>query len=106
MFLKRRSACMHRLDALLEILGPDWIAAVGSAMTITILHFLSRWPDPRQLIRLGRSRLTQWLHRQSRGQCGSEQADSIVKAAHSTIRLWGHEGMDFEALSRPIRNRF
>ena len=100
--VKRRSACMHRLDALLEILGPDWIAAVGSAMTITILHFLSRWPDPRQVIRLGRSRLTQWLHRQSRGQWGSEHADSIVKAAQATIRLWGHEGMDFEALAADI----
>lgn len=100
--VKRRSACMHRLDALLEILGPDWIAAVGSAMTITILHFLSRWPDPRQVIRLGRSRLTQWLHRQSRGKWGSEQADSIVNAAHATISLWGNEGMDFEALAADI----
>lgn len=100
--VKRRSACMHRLDAMLEILGPDWIAAVGSAMTITILHFLSRWPDPRQVIRLGRSRLTQWLHRQSRGKWGSEHADSIVKAAQATIRLWGQDGMDFEALAADI----
>ena len=61
---------MHRLDALLEILGPDWIAAVGSAMTITILHLLSRWPDPHQVIRLGRSRLALWLRRQSRGKWG------------------------------------
>lgn len=100
--VKRRSACMHRLDALLEILGPDWIAAVGSAMTITIFHLLSRWPDPRQVIRLGRSRLMQWLRRQSRGKWGAKQADAIVNAAQATIRLWGQEGMDFGALAADI----
>jgi hypothetical protein len=93
---------MHRLDALLEILGPDWIAAVGSAMTITMLHLLSRWPDPHQVIRLGRSRLALWLGRQSRGKWGAEQAEAIIQAAQATIRLWGHDGMDFGALAADI----
>jgi hypothetical protein len=31
----RRTACMQRLDALPEILGPDWVAALGSDMTQT-----------------------------------------------------------------------
>jgi transposase len=100
--VKRRSACMHRLDALLEILGPDWIVAVGSAMTITMLHLLSRWPDPHQVIRLGRSRLALWLRRQSRGKWGAEQAEAIIQAAQATIRLWGHDGMDFGALAADI----
>src|SRR6478609_5892971 len=34
----RRTACMARLDALLEILGPAWIAALGSDMTLTTLR--------------------------------------------------------------------
>ena len=93
---------MHRLDALLEILGPDWIAAVGSAMTITMLHLLSRWPDPHQVIRLGSARLALWLRRQSRDKWGAEQAEAIIQAAQATFRLWGHDGMDFGALAADI----
>ncbi|HEX3540370.1 MAG TPA: transposase, partial [Acidimicrobiales bacterium] len=31
----RRSTCMQRLDCLLELLGPAWVAAIGSDMTLT-----------------------------------------------------------------------
>jgi hypothetical protein len=42
--VRRRTACMQRLDALLEILGPDWVAALGSDMTQTAFKFLAGWP--------------------------------------------------------------
>ena len=45
----RRTACMARLDALLEILGPAWIAALGSDMTLTALRFLARYANPVQV---------------------------------------------------------
>ncbi|MGO9507421.1 MAG: IS110 family transposase, partial [Mycobacterium sp.] len=53
----RRTACMARLDALLEILGPAWIAALGSDMTLTALRFLARYANPVQVKRLGKARL-------------------------------------------------
>ena len=45
---------MARLDALLEILGPAWIAALGSDMTLTALRFLARYANPVQVKRLGK----------------------------------------------------
>ena len=53
----RRTACMARRDALLEILGPAWIAALGSDMTLTALRFLARYANPVQVKRLGKARL-------------------------------------------------
>jgi Transposase len=44
--VRRRTACMQRLDALLEILGPDWVAALGSDMTQTAFKFLAGWANP------------------------------------------------------------
>src|SRR6185369_12161917 len=41
-------------NALLEILGPAWIAALGSDMTLTALRFLARYANPVQVKRLGR----------------------------------------------------
>jgi len=100
--VKRRTTCMQRLDALLEILGPDLFAALGSAMTITILHFLSRWPDPRQVLKLGKSRLSRWLYRQSHGKWGDAKAEMILSAARRALQLWGSTGIDFEALGADI----
>lgn len=37
----RRTTSMARLDALLEIMGPAWVAALGSDMSLTALRF---WP--------------------------------------------------------------
>jgi transposase len=51
--VRRRTACMQRLDALLEILGPDWVAALGSDMTQTAFKFLAGWANPHQVKRLG-----------------------------------------------------
>lgn len=55
--VRRRTSCMQRLDALLEILGPDWVAALGSDMTQTAFKFLAGWANPHQVKRLGRARL-------------------------------------------------
>jgi transposase len=37
----RRTSSMARLDALLEILGPAWVSALGSDMSLTALRFLA-----------------------------------------------------------------
>ena len=44
---------MQRLDALLEILGPDWVAALGSDMTQTAFKFLAGWANPHQAQAVG-----------------------------------------------------
>ena len=102
--VRRRVTCTQRLDALLEILGPDWICALGTVMSATVLQFLSRWSDPHQVLRLGRRRLTDWLVRQSHGHWREQKAEAILNAARATLKLWGTEGMDFAALGADNRS--
>jgi transposase len=98
----RRSTCMQRLDALLELLGPAWVAAIGSDMTKTAFRFLTVYADPHQVKRLGRARLARWFARCSRGAWGDERAGEVVAAAEATLALWGDEGLDFVALADDI----
>ena len=100
----RRTACMARLDALLEILGPAWIAALGSDMTLTALRFLARYANPVQVKRLGKARLAAFFRRSSRQAWADERADAIIEAAATTLRLWGADGgeLDFDALAADI----
>lgn len=98
----RRSTSMARLDALLEIMGPAWIAALGSDMTMTALRFLSRYGDPRKVKRLGKTRLAEFLSRSSRRAWGPERAAALMAAAEATLGLWGEDGMDFDELAADI----
>ena len=98
----RRSACMHRLDALLEILGPDWVAALGSDMTQTAFRFLTQWAHPHRVKRLGRARLGRWFQTQTRKAWGPRRADAVVGAAEATLALWGDDGLDWDELAADI----
>lgn len=100
--VRRRSQCMHRLDALLELLGPAWVAALGSDMTQTAFKFLATWANPHQVKRLGRARLARWFQHETRKAWGEKRADAVVSAAEATLALWGPEGLDYEALAADI----
>lgn len=98
----RRTTSMARLDALLEILGPAWVAAIGSDMSLTALRFLARYGDPRKVKKLGKARLAEFFRRSSRGAWHHERAQAVMDAVDATLRLWGPEGMDFDALAADI----
>ena len=98
----RRTTSMARLDALLEILGPAWVAAIGSDMSLTALRFLARYGDPRKVKRLGAARLADFFRRSSRGAWNHERAAVVIEAAEATLRLWGVDGMDFDELAADI----
>jgi hypothetical protein len=100
----RRTAAMARLDALLEILGPAWIAALGSDMTLTALRFLARYASPVRVKRLGKARLAAFFRHSSRRAWGDERAAAVIEAAQTTLRLWGPDGggLDFDALAADI----
>jgi hypothetical protein len=93
---------MHRLDSLLELLGPQWIEALGSDMTPTVFRFLTRWANPYHVKRMGKARLGRWFQRQTRKAWGDQRAAEVVAAAETTLALWGQDGLDFEALAADI----
>jgi transposase len=100
--VKRRTAVLARLDALTELLGPAWYAALGSNYGIAALEFLTRYADPHAVIRLGRARLGRFLIRHSRGAWRDDHAEALVTAARETLALWGADGMDFAELADDI----
>lgn len=91
--VKRRTTCLARVDALLEILGPQWHAAFSADLANkTPLQFLAAgYADPHTVKRLGRARLTRFIHRHSRGAWGEPLANAILAAAQASIDLWGDE---------------
>ena len=99
--VKRRTATLARLGALLEILGPAWVGILSSNMGKTALRFLAHYADPYQVKRLGRVRLGRFLYRHSRGAWGEEHADQLLAAAAETLALWGDE-LDYPDLSDDI----
>lgn len=99
--IKRRTTSFARLDALLEILGPAWVGALGSNLSKTALLFLSHYADPYQVIRLGRARLTRFLYRHSRGAWGQTKAEELLAVATETLQLWSDE-LDYPDLADDI----
>lgn len=101
--VKRRTTSLAKLDALLEILGPDWHAALsGDLANKTPLRFLAAgYADPHTVKRLGRSRLVRFFHRHPRGAWGEPEVDAILAAANATLQLWGEE-LSFPDLAEDI----
>jgi transposase len=101
--VKRRTTSLARLDALLEILGPDWHAAFAADLSNkTPLQFLAAgYADPHTVRRLGRARLTRFFYRHSRGAFGEAQADHILAAARASLDLWD-ETISFPDLAEDI----
>jgi hypothetical protein len=101
--VKRRTTNLARLDALLEILGPDWHAALsGDLANKTPLRFLAAgYADPHTVKRLGRARLVRFFRRHSPGAWGELEVDAILAAANATLVLWDEE-LEFADLAEDI----
>ena len=103
----RRSQSVARLDALLEILGPGWHAAIGGDVANrTPLRFLAAgYADPHVVKRLGRTRLARFCYRHSRGAWGEPHADALLTAARHTLELWADGDLEDPTLPRTSRSR-
>jgi len=101
--VKRRTTSIARLDALLEILGPDWHAAFnGDLANKTPLHFLAAgYGDPIAVRRVGRARLARFIGRHSRGAWGEPMADALLAAAAASREIWGQD-LEFADLAEDI----
>lgn len=100
----RRTQSLARLDALLEILGPAWHTAIGVDIgNRTPLKFLAAgYADPHVVKRLGRTRLTRFCYRHSRGAWGEPHADALLAAATQTLELWAEGELDYPDLAEDI----
>ena len=103
----RRSQSLARLDALLEILGPAWHAAIGADLANrTPLKFLAAgYADPHVVKRLGRARLARFCYRHSRGAWGEPHADALLAAAAETLAAVGRRRTGLPRPGRGHRHR-
>jgi transposase len=101
--VQRRQACAGRLDALLELMGPQWIGIFGEASyNKTAIAVLEKYANPYALRKLGRSRLIKLMIRSSRGNIRDAKADELLEAAATTLELWAGGGLDFDELAADI----
>ncbi len=99
----RRTACFHRLDCLIELLGPAYADVLGTGeYGKAALAVLERYGDPRALRRLGRARLSRFLGRHSGGQWRDDKAAQLRDAAAEALTLWADGGLDFAELAADI----
>lgn len=95
-----RTATNNRIAALLELLGPAYLAVLGDGdYSKSALAVLRRYGDPRALRRLGKARLVALVRRHSRGQWGERKAGELLAAADQAISLWEGGGLDFTELA-------
>jgi transposase len=99
--VKRRTATLARLDALLEILGPAWHAAFAADLGNNTPFLAAGYADPHTVRRLGRARLTRFLSRHSRGAFGEAMADQLLAAAAASLQLW-NDDLSFPELADDI----
>ena len=100
----RRVATFQRIDALLELLGPDWIVALGGTdYGKTALTLLERGlGNPHALLTFGRKRLTALLIKASHGTWRDARADTLRAAAQTTLQLIGEGTLDFTELAEDL----
>lgn len=101
--VKRRSKVIGRIDALLEILGPDWHEALdGNLARTSALQFCAAgYTDPYLCRRIGQARLARFFHRHSHGRFSGDRATAVLAAAKSTLALWGDE-LDYGELADDV----
>ena len=69
----------------------------------TPLKFLAAgYADPYVVKRLGRTRLTRFCYRHSRGAWGEPHADALLAAANQTLELWSGGELDYPDLAEDI----
>jgi transposase len=101
--VKRRSEVIARIDALLEIMGPDWHEAFDAKLVrASVLRFLAAgYADPFLCRRIGQARLARFFHRHSHGRFSGDRAAAVLAAARHTVAIWGDE-LDYGELADDI----
>jgi hypothetical protein len=92
-------ACLNRLDAMLDLLGPGYAAVLGTRGAKTALAVLERFGDPRALRRSGLTRVTAFVRSVSGGKWNEEHAERLLEAANEAIALWRGGGLAFTELA-------
>ena len=99
--VKRRSEVLGRIDALLEIMGPQWHQVLDLTKRSSLRFCAVGYTDPHLARRIGRARLGRFFHRYSHGRFGDPDAVRALAAADETLALWRNE-LDYGELADDI----
>jgi transposase len=99
----QRITSLNRLTALLELLGPTYPEVFAGALASkTAYAVLSRYADPRKLLRTPPARLRQVVSEASRGHHGPALIDRLRGAASEAVALYAGAEIDFAELAADI----
>jgi transposase len=93
----------QRVRSMLQLAMPEMSEALGEELGKGALAVLSRYGDPRQMLRLGRARLAQVLIKATRGAWREPKAEQTLLAARAAVELWeGLQGCDFTEVAEDL----
>lgn len=78
---KRRTALYNQLQDLIFISFPEFLQIIKNVKTKTAGHLLQSYPNPQDIIALGRERLVAEVKRVSKGKMASAKAKDLFEAA-------------------------
>lgn len=98
-----QQASLHKVrikDLVRQLLPMTPLAGDLGAADLAVLE---RWADPRDLVRLGRGRLTKCIAAASRGHQGDARATEWLASARGALELYGdHPGVAFSDLAAEV----
>jgi len=77
----------NRLQSLLDLAWPEFVAQFSAIEKATPLAILTRWPLPQDVLAASRRTVRAHIHRASRGHVGPERVKELLRSARETIAL-------------------
>lgn len=92
-----------RIRSLLHLAMPGMSEALGEELGKGAQALLSRYGDPRAMLRLGRARLAALFVKATRGAWREAKAEEVLAVARGALLLWeGLEGCDFAEVAEDL----
>ena len=95
--IKMRTELTNHLEALIASIFPEFLQIMKSLTTKSSFYLLKTHPTPESIVRFGKKRLMDRLHKISRGKLGQDRAEALYSAAKECVGIKeGLESIVFE----------
>lgn len=84
----------NRLESLICIYFPEFFNVMKNLRTKTSIYILKRYPFPKDVVKVGKKKLTEEIRKVSRGQIKAEKVTCLYECANNSIGVkQGHQGI-------------
>lgn len=87
----------NHLESLICIYFPEFFNVMKNLRTKTSIYILNRYPFPKDIVKVGKKKLTEEIRKVSRGQIKAEKVTCLYECANNSIGVkQGHQGIKVE----------